>query len=50
MCLGDDCPLKKTCYRFLAESDGEFQTYMAKPPYNVEEENCDFYWKTDANK
>ncbi|MFZ1806935.1 MAG: hypothetical protein WAU36_06935 [Cyclobacteriaceae bacterium] len=50
MCKGGDCPLKKSCYRFLAEEEKVMdQTYFATPPFLwVEGEvTCKFFWKVD---
>lgn len=45
MCKGNECPLKETCYRHKAVSNGAMQSYIDSP-YNAEEKKCDFYWPT----
>ena len=42
MCVGRFCPLKETCYRYLA-SPHEYQSYFIIPPYKKDE--CEHYWK-----
>lgn len=46
MCKGEDCPMKASCYRFLAEEDQENQTFFSKPPFIIEEDEakCKFHW------
>jgi len=46
MCKGLDCPLKASCYRFLAEEEKEDQTFFSKPPFIVEGDKttCKFHW------
>ena len=41
MCMGGDCPLKETCYRYKAKPS-EYQYYFLEPPFK--DENCDHYW------
>jgi hypothetical protein len=43
MCVGNNCPLKETCYRYKAEK-GFMQSFFLEPPYDSEKEKCDFYW------
>lgn len=45
-CTGNDCSMKASCFRFLAEDEGENQTFFSKPPFLVEEgkSKCKFYW------
>lgn len=45
MCVGNDCPLKETCYRFKAKPC-EYQTYFMNPPY--EDRKCEYYWKMES--
>lgn len=42
LCNGDNCPIKKTCYRFLAEPD-KYQSYFSKSPNKGKK--CNYYWK-----
>ena len=44
MCVGIFCPLKETCYRYLA-SPNEYQSYFLEAPYKNNE--CEHYWKID---
>jgi|LakMenE01Jun11ns_1017448.scaffolds.fasta_scaffold8599210_2 hypothetical protein len=44
-CMGTNCPLKKTCYRFLAEPSPIRQSYFSMVPYNKETGKCDHYWQ-----
>jgi hypothetical protein len=41
MCLSQTCPLRATCYRFLATPD-HYQTYASFKP--DEGGNCSHYW------
>ena len=48
MCQGKDCPLKETCYRYTATPSEYRQSYFVNPPYNKEENKCDYHmeiWK-----
>lgn len=45
MCMGDGCPLKETCYRYLAEPEPEDQTYLMAVPFK--DGTCDLYWKVE---
>ena len=51
MCKGGDCPLKETCYRYLAEPS-DYQSYWFEPPYYAG--TCEHYWEVniepDKNK
>ena len=40
-CKGTDCPLKETCYRFLA-MEGLRQSYFKDVPFK--DEKCEYYW------
>lgn len=54
MCMGEEqladgtinsCPLKDTCYRYIADPDPEpSQTFLASIPY--EKDSCNYYWQT----
>ena len=37
-CYNKECPLKESCFRFLAE-DSHYQTYA-----EFKHENCEDYW------
>lgn len=45
MCTGDGCPMKETCYRFKAEPDPLWQSWMF-PPLKPDG-SCDQYTKLD---
>jgi len=48
MCTGEQCPMRESCYRYLAESDGESQTFFSHAPFKLsdeEEASCSFYWE-----
>lgn len=44
MCTGDDCPLKRDCFRFIAKPD-EYQSMFSIVPYNKEKKECNYYTK-----
>ena len=45
MCSGENCPVKKTCYRFKAKPNELHQSYFLDPPFDKEEKKCDYYWE-----
>jgi len=47
MCRNIFCPLKDSCYRYLAEP-GFFQSYASFKP--DEKGNCDFYWPIEIDE
>ena len=45
MCKNTECPLKNTCYRFIATPSEYLQSYG---DFKYDEKNgCDYYWKID---
>ena len=42
MCMGNDCPIKETCYRYKAKPC-EYQYYFIEAPYKDGE--CEHYWE-----
>lgn len=48
MCRRKDCPMKNTCFRYLAFPD-ERQTYLLieKP---ILDEECEYYWRCRDKK
>ena len=48
MCTGDDCPMKNTCYRYLATPSEYWQSYFACVPYANSE--CEHYWECEEEK
>lgn len=49
MCMGEECPLKEKCFRFLAtpEQNLDMQTYFAKPPFEGDE--CKMFWSIEED-
>lgn len=45
MCEGLECPLKEKCYRYTATADEYWQAYFTKIPYDIESEECEYYWE-----
>ena len=43
MCMGDNCPLRESCYRYTAYPTRRTQSYM-NPPYNPETKSCPKFW------
>ena len=41
MCVGDECPIKEKCYRFMAKPS-EYQYYFMEAPYR--DGKCEHYW------
>lgn len=44
-CCGTGCPLKETCYRFLAPKSVRGENFIGGPPHSNGE--CEFYWGED---
>lgn len=42
MCNGDNCPVKKKCYRYTAKPS-EYQSYFVESP--IKDGKCDHYWE-----
>lgn len=52
-CSGEGCPVKQSCYRFLATPNEFIQSYFSESPYSEGKKDCDHYWdygNYDANK
>jgi len=47
MCLGDTCPLKKTCYRYTADPDELRQSYFVVASYK--NGKCEAYWEDEKD-
>jgi len=43
MCRGETCPIKETCYRYLAVPSKPLQSYYSKIPFDIENDFCDYY-------
>jgi len=41
MCHGENCRMKKTCYRYRAEPD-KWQSYFVDAP--IKDSGCEHYW------
>ena len=56
MCIGTNCPLKETCYRYRAVKDNYRQSMFVEVPFKITPMNtieCKYYWKIedkDGNK
>ena len=46
-CMGTNCPMKESCYRYTA-TDGMMQSYFMNVPLKKNE--CDMYWHTTKTK
>ena len=48
-CEGGNCPVRDTCYRFIAEdeNENEIQMYFIDPPYAYD--GCMEYWELKQN-
>ena len=49
MCKGGDCPLKETCWRYLAVPGKYGQSYFKEIPFYFKNEittECEYYWET----
>jgi len=40
-CVGTDCPVKETCYRYTAKADFQ-QSWFCECP--IKDGKCDMYW------
>ena len=49
-CVGTDCPLKESCYRYLAPVTEWRQSWFCECP--LKDGKCDMYWevKTEDNE
>lgn len=48
-CIGFNCPIKTTCYRYNAP-EGVWQAYLFGTPYDFEKNECQYYWKDDEKE
>jgi len=46
-CSGQDCPIKKKCYRYTA-IDGYWQSYFFASPINRDTGECDKFWNNEV--
>ncbi len=42
MCLGEECPLKRNCIRYVAKS-AKLQSYFMKTNYDNETNKCEYF-------
>jgi len=45
MCKGTDCPVKESCYRYIAKPN-DYQSWFTEPP--IKDNKCDMYWGENA--
>jgi hypothetical protein len=58
MCSGKEkqtqnpCPLRDSCYRFIATPSEYRQSYFTEAPFIVEPDgtSCEYFWKTEDKK
>jgi len=43
-CPGTDCPMRDSCYRYIAPSNNFWQSYFTTAPIEVSENKCEYYW------
>ena len=48
MCIGNDCPLKETCYRYTATPSEYCQSYFMESPYK--DGGCNHYWEMSSKQ
>lgn len=50
MCQNEGCPLRDTCWRFLAPPNGERQTYGGFAPEIADDgsASCEYHWPVDS--
>ena len=46
-CVGKNCKVKKSCYRFTAPPSEYWQSYIMP---NIKDGKCDMYWKNEKQK
>ena len=46
-CMGKDCKVKKSCYRFTAPPSEYWQSYIMP---QVKDGKCDMYWETKSKR
>lgn len=44
MCVDYECPMRKTCRRFIAKPS-VWQSYFAESPRDPKTDTCEFYWE-----
>ena len=51
MCVGGNCPMKETCYRYKAKPS-DYQSYFTETPFEMVEGKieCKYYWEINNKK
>lgn len=49
MCRRSDCPRRMTCFRYIADAEDYYQSYIDMRDKNVEDE-CEMYWQCKNGK
>ena len=44
MCRRNDCPRRMTCFRYIADAEDYYQSYIDMRDENVEDK-CEMYWQ-----
>lgn len=44
-CKGTNCPLAKTCWRYVAPGNEFWQAYLSEVPYDPQKKSCGDYWQ-----
>lgn len=44
MCSGIDCPLKETCYRYTAQPNPLWQSWVTDVHYDHEKQTCGWHY------
>lgn len=50
MCMGHECPIKETCYRYTAIPSKYWQSYFTETPYDHLTEDCDYFWEDELTR
>ena len=49
MCRRSDCPRRMTCFRYVADAEDYYQSYIDMRDENVEDK-CEMYWQCKNGK
>lgn len=49
MCRRSDCPRRMSCFRYIADADEFYQTYIDMRDVNVDK-GCEMYWQCRNGK
>jgi hypothetical protein len=50
MCKGAFCPIYNKCYRFTATPSQYHQSYLTTSPYDLDKEECEYFWDNGETK